>query len=101
MSDIGFMLAITLVATNVGVTLIVNKGEIVALSRRVTEITCATIEVPAPASERNRNTHERAFLQWRKTEMQQRYQQGEAKRARSGRHNPDAVSHDQKGRMID
>ena len=92
---------VAIVEANVGVTLVISKGEIVALSRRVSEITCATIEVPAPPSERNRNAHERGFLQWRRTEMQQRYQQGEAKRARSGPHDPNKVSHDAKGRLVD
>ena len=63
-------------------------------------ITYATIEIPAPASARNRNAQERSFLQWRQTEMRHRYKQGEAKRARSGPHDPDKVSHDQKGRLI-
>ena len=91
---------VAIVEANVGVTLVISKGEIVALSRRVSEITYATIEIPAPASARNRNAQERSFLQWRQTEMRHRYKQGEAKRARSGPHDPDKVSHDQKGRLI-
>ena len=40
---------VAIVEANVGVTLVISKGEIVALSRRVNEITHATIEVPAPS----------------------------------------------------
>ena len=91
---------VAIVEANVGVTLVISKGEIVALSRRVSEITYATIEIPVPASERNRDAQERSFLRWRQPEMRHRYKQGEAKRARSGPHDPDAVSHDQRGRLI-
>ena len=92
---------VALVEANVGVTLVISKGEIVALSRRVNDITYATLEVPAPASARNRDAQERDFLRWRQTEMRHRYRQGEAKRAHAEPHDPDAVSHDQKGRLID
>ena len=91
---------VAIVEANVGVTLVISKGEIVALSRRVNEITYAAIEIPAPASARNRDAQERSFLRWRRTEMRHRYEQGAAKRARSGPHDPDEVSHDQRGRLI-
>ena len=60
---------VPIVEANVGVTMIVSKGEIVARSRRVTQILYGTIEIPAAPSTRNRDTHERRFLSWRKKEM--------------------------------
>ncbi len=58
---------VPIVEANVGVTLIVNKGEIVAMSRKVNSITHGTISVPAPPSLQNRDRHERRFLAWRKS----------------------------------
>jgi predicted amidohydrolase len=64
---------VPIVEANVGVTMVVNKGEIVALSRKQTNILFATIDIPAPPSPANRDVHERKFLAWRKKEMPQRY----------------------------
>ena len=64
---------VPIVEANVGVTLIISKGEIVSLSRRETTVTFGTIEVPASASPSNRDRHERSFLNWRKREMPERY----------------------------
>ena len=90
---------VPIVEANVGVTLIVNKGEIVALSRKMTTITQGTIAVPAPASIRNRDRHERRFLSWRRREMPRRYRDL-MRRKQQGR---DAVEvgHDAKGRLIE
>jgi predicted amidohydrolase len=64
---------VPIVEANVGVTMVVAKGEIVARSRKVTEILYATIDVPAAPSTGNRDSHERGFLSWRKKEMPLRY----------------------------
>ena len=64
---------VPVVEANVGVTLIISKGEIVNLSRKETAVTFGTIEVPAAATPGNRDRHERAFLRWRKQAMPERY----------------------------
>jgi predicted amidohydrolase len=64
---------VPIVEANVGVTLIISQGEIVASSRKQTTITFGTIDVPAPPSKHNRDTQEQAFLAWRKKEMVVRY----------------------------
>jgi predicted amidohydrolase len=64
---------VPIVEANVGVTLIISKGEIVALSRQQTAVTHATIAVPAATSTRNRDAHEKGFFAWRKKEMALRY----------------------------
>ena len=53
---------VPIVEANVGVTLIVSKGEIVAVSRKVDGITFGAISIPAAPSQANRNRHENAFL---------------------------------------
>ena len=63
---------VAIVEANVGVTLIISKGEVVAVSRKETTVIYGTIEVPATASAANRDRHERAFLRWRKKEMPRR-----------------------------
>ena len=64
---------VPIVEANVGVTMVVNKGEIVALSRKQTNILFATIDIAATPTPRNRDAHERSFLAWRKKEMPKRY----------------------------
>ncbi len=64
---------VPVVEANVGVTLIISKGEVVNVSRRVSAITVGTIEIPAPAAPRNHSAQERAFLNWRQEEMPKRY----------------------------
>jgi len=90
---------VPIVEANVGVTLIVNKGEVVALSRRMTTITHGTISVPAPPSLQNRDRHERRFLAWRSREMPVRYRD-RVRRKRQGRDTVE-VGHDTKGRLIE
>jgi predicted amidohydrolase len=65
---------VPIVEANVGVTLIISKGEIIALSRRETGILFGTIEIPEPPSAVNRDKHERQFLKWRRSEMSVRYE---------------------------
>lgn len=94
---------VPIVEANVGVTLIVSKGEIVSLSRRETAVTFGTIEVPAAASPANRDRCERAFLRWRKSEMPRRYS-SYMKRIRNGKRDEDPkhlkLRHDPKGMII-
>ena len=94
---------VPIVEANVGVTLIVSKGEIVSLSRRETTVTFGTIEVPAAASPGNRDRHERAFLRWRKSEMPRRHA-SYMERIRSGKKDEDPkhlrLRHDSRGMII-
>jgi predicted amidohydrolase len=64
---------VPIVEANVGVRLIISKGEILAVERRLTGITYGTIEVPAAVGSANRNVHEKEFLRWRQKEMKARY----------------------------
>ena len=59
-----------------GVTLIVDQGEIIAVDRNEEGITYAEITVPPPvsASPKERDAQERRFLDWREHEMKQRYE---------------------------
>ena len=77
---------VPIVEANVGVTLIVSKGEVVACERRVNAVTLGTIEVPAGPSAANRDRQEEKFLQWRAGEMPNRYAQGKARRSAGGGH---------------
>jgi len=65
---------VAIVEANVGVTMIISKGEIVARSRRETNILYGTIEIPAAPNASNRDHHERSFLKWRRSEMRVRYE---------------------------
>ena len=73
---------VPIVEANVGVTMVVSKGEIVACSRKKTVVTFASIEIPARPSKANRDRHERRFLTWRSKEMRKRYQQTREKNQR-------------------
>jgi len=64
---------VPIVEANVGVTLIISKGEVVACSRKKTAITHALIEIPARPSTTNRNHQENRFLVVRNKEMRKRY----------------------------
>ena len=64
---------VPIIEANVGVTLIISKGEIVSLSRRMETVNFASIDIPAAASPANRDRHEHSFLSWRKAEMPRRY----------------------------
>ena len=88
---------VPIVEANVGVTLIISKGEVVACERRVDAMTVGVIEVPAAPSVANRDRQEETFLRWRAEEMPNRYQQGEARR-RAGTGQP--VHHDPHGRLV-
>ena len=88
---------VPIVEANVGVTLIVSKGEVVACERRVDALTVGVIDVPAAPSSANRDRHEEAFLRWRAVEMPNRYRQGEARRTAGTEH---PVQHDPHGRLV-
>ena len=66
---------IPVVEANVGVTLIVDDDQIVAVDRHEEGITYATITIPPPqaALPAKRDEQERKFLEWRKREMEVRY----------------------------
>ena len=88
---------VPIVEANVGVTLIISKGEVVACERRVDAMTVGVIDVPAAPSTANRDRQEETFLRWRAEEMPNRFQQGEARR-RAGVEHP--VQHDPHGRLV-
>lgn len=64
------------VEANVGVTLIIDDGQITAVDRQEETITFATITIPPATAPRpdERDRVERDFLQWRKQEMPARYE---------------------------
>ena len=64
---------VPIVEANVGVRLIISKGEIVTVNRRLNGISYGTIEIPAAVGRANREVQEKTFLQWRKKEMKRRY----------------------------
>ncbi|MEE3258364.1 MAG: carbon-nitrogen hydrolase family protein [Candidatus Latescibacterota bacterium] len=76
---------VPIVEANVGVTMAVSKGEVVALSRKETTITFATIEVPAVPSRTNRDEHEGRLLDWRRKEMRKRYQKTKDRSRKKGK----------------
>ena len=95
---------VPIVEANVGVTMIVSKGEIVAVSRKIDSITFGDISIPATSSQSNRNRHENTFLDWRKKEMPKRYR-NHMKASRKDKKKRDLVSeipvkHDSKGRLL-
>ena len=91
---------VPIVEANVGVTLIISKGEVVSLSREKTELTFGTIAIPAAASPKNRDRQEKKFLSWRAKEMPRRLkhnaqilQKGRGKKVKK-------ILHDDKGAFI-
>ena len=88
---------VPVVEANVGRTLIISKGEIVAQSREKTKLLFGTIEIPAPAAAANRDEHERSFLRWRRKEMPIRYRQ-QLKKRENGKASKPSL-HDPKGRL--
>ncbi len=88
---------VPVVEANVGVTLAVSKGEIVALSRRKTEVLLTAIEIPAGPSPRNRDAQEKRFLIWRKKEMPIRYRR---RMEEKGSLPTKRILHDSRGRLV-
>ena len=65
---------VPVVEANVGVNLIVSKGEVVAYAWGNDRISIAEIEVPLPPSPERAQSMEESFLIWRDPEMQRRYE---------------------------
>ena len=63
------------IEANVGVTLVVNEGRIVVVDRKEEGITYGTITIGrrVKRDRKQRDKVERAFLEWRETEMVRRY----------------------------
>ena len=65
---------IPVVEANVGVTLVVDQGQITAVDRKEDGVTLGTITVRRRSRNRSqRDKVERRFLEWRRTEMVRRY----------------------------
>lgn len=65
---------VPVVEANVGVNLIVSKGEVAAYVWGTDQISVATIEIPLPPSAANARAAELEFMNWRVPEMQRRYE---------------------------
>ena len=66
---------VPIVEANVGMNLIISKGEIVAYKWGNDQITTATIEIPTPISQEAARFSEQEYLQYQQPEMEKRYQQ--------------------------
>ena len=66
---------VPVVEANVGVNMIVSKGEVVAYQWGVDRITTAMIDIPAPPSQRIARQAESQYIAWQKREMPRRYRQ--------------------------
>ena len=64
---------VPIVEANVGMNLIVSKGEIVAYKWGVDKITTAVIEVPDAPSESTARESEKHYLEYQQPEMERRY----------------------------
>lgn len=64
---------IPVLEANVGLLLLVSKGEIVERVKRSTAMIVGTMAIPAIPSAANRDKQERRFLVWRKPELLRRY----------------------------
>ena len=65
---------VPVVEANVGVNLIVNKGEVAAYAWGNDRISIAEIEAPLPPSPKRARSMEEEFLIWREPEMQRRHE---------------------------
>ena len=65
---------VPVVEANVGVNLIVSKGEVVAYKWGPDRVSIGVIEAPLPPSEVNAREMESEFLSWQGPEMQRRYE---------------------------
>ena len=66
---------VPIVEANVGMNLLVSKGEIIAYSWGNDQITVATVEVPEPASTEADRSSESEYLRLQAAEMDRRYQE--------------------------
>ena len=76
---------VPIIEANVGMNLIISKGEIVAYKWGVDKITTAVIEVPAPPSASAARNQEAEYMALQGPEMQRRHYEG--KRRRRGEDN--------------
>jgi len=65
---------VPIVEANVGMNLIINKGEIVAYDWGNNKVTTGIIDVPAPVSVYNARQYEREYLKLQHPEMEKRFQ---------------------------
>lgn len=65
--------AVAIVEANVGMNLIISKGEIVAYDWGNNKVTNATIDIPAPVSVYNARHYEREYLKLQGPEMEKRF----------------------------
>lgn len=79
-----------IVEANVGVSLIVDRDEIIAVQRQLEGITLADINIPAPRpiDAETRDQIESEFLQWRAQEMPQRWTQRQSRIVEKKSENP-------------
>jgi N-carbamoylputrescine amidase len=71
---------IPIVEANVGVNLIVSRGEVVSYKWGCDRITYGEIDIPEPPSERAARSLEREYLRYQETEMRKRYNKSREKR---------------------
>lgn len=71
---------VPIIEANVGMNLIISKGEIVAYKWGVDKITTAVIEVPAPPSASAARDQEAEYMALQGPEMQRRHYEGERRR---------------------
>jgi len=64
---------VPIIEANVGINLIVNKGEIVGYKRGNNQITTSFIEIPAYSSKKNAREAENLYMQRQDKEMNKRY----------------------------
>ena len=91
---------VPIVEANVGRTLIISQGEVVAGSKEKTEITFGTIAIPAAPSAANRDRQEKKFLSWRKREMPRRLKQNAQRLQKSKGKKVKKILHDDKGAFV-
>ena len=87
---------VPIVEANVGVNMIVSKGEVVAYAWGNDRITTATIDIPEPASTEAARAFESEYMGLQGPEMAQRYQET-CKRLRGQRND---VEKAQRGELI-
>ena len=66
---------VPIIEANVGMNLVISKGEIVAYKWGNDQITTATIEIPVSTSQQAARLSEQEYLQYQQPEMEKRYQQ--------------------------
>jgi len=71
---------VPIVEANVGVSMIISKGEIVEVARKQEGIIFGTIEIPTVKSKANRDAVEKSYLKWRKKAMKDRYDERQKKK---------------------